>query len=133
MNIAAPKGPGKARTVLPPIPNKAAGAQRGKFAKAELQQTFPEANVQSEVYLRTKDAKIAKDPLTDTGRRIDLAVIEDQSVLDLIEVTSLTAPKAPQIAKERRIREAGGVYIRDRETGQLLTVSEVVTRLWRKP
>jgi hypothetical protein len=57
-------------------------------------------------------------------RRVDDAVIENRQARTF-EVTSLTAKKEEQQRKEKRIREAGGTYIHDRRTGQIVPVADV--------
>lgn len=115
------------------LKNRRDGLKREAQTEAELKQQYPDASVQREQYLRTSDGKIAKDPLTGEGRRVDHVVVEDGQVVDSVETTSMTSDKADQIAKENRIRAAGGTYIRDRDTGDLLDMSNVPTRLERKP
>jgi hypothetical protein len=44
----------------------------------------------------------------------------------------VSANKAAQISKEMRIRNKGGVYIRDNTTGKLLKISHIKTRIVRK-
>jgi hypothetical protein len=83
------------------------------------------------VYLRDKDGKIVRDARTGTARRLDHVVIKDGKVLAIRETTSLTATKTSQSLKETRIRESGGVYIRDRKTGSLIDVSKVKTQVDR--
>lgn len=68
--------------------------------------------VHSECYLRAEDGRIALDPETGEARRVDFCVVKNGEVVDSIEVTSPTAPKEMQSAKEARIREAGGHFIR---------------------
>lgn len=65
-----------------------------------------------------------KDPDTGERRRIDTAVIESGEA-QTFEVTSLTANKVDQIAKEGRVRLDGGTYIRDRTTKELVSVKGV--------
>ncbi len=62
-----------------------------------------------------------KDPRTGERRRIDTAVIENGKALTF-EVTSPTANKFDQLAKENRIIESGGKYISDRKTRKLIPV-----------
>ena len=62
--------------------------------------------------MRDSEGKIVRDPETGEARRIDFVVVKDGKVVDSIEVTSETADKTGQTAKEERIREAGGSYIR---------------------
>lgn len=112
--------------------NQLAGSSREALARAELEALFPGASVQNEVYLRFADGKRALDPITGEGRRIDAVVLHNGRALDSVEVTSQTANKAAQIAKEMRIRENGGTFVRDRVTRNLIDVSQVPTRIVRK-
>ncbi len=112
---------------------KRAGVGREGLVGTELKQQYPGASVQAEQYLRTPDGLRALDPLSGTGRRIDHVVIQNGVVVDSVETTSMNASKAAQIAKENRIREQGGTYVRDRDTRQLLDINQVQTRIVRKP
>jgi YD repeat-containing protein len=112
---------------------QAAGAARQVLVDGELALQFPGASIQAERSLRTVDGVLAIDPLTGTGRRIDTVVIQDGQALASIETTSLNANKAAQIAKEMRIRQAGGTFVRDKVTGQLIDLSQVPTQIVRKP
>lgn len=113
--------------------NRIDGTARQALVDSELAVQYPLASIQSESYLRLGTGRRAIDPLTGTARRIDSVVIQDSRVLDSVETTSMTASKDAQILKEMRIREAGGTFVRDRSTGQLLDISEVPTRIVRKP
>jgi len=112
--------------------NQEAGYIREAEELASLKIQNPTASVQSERYLRTADGKIAKDPLTGEARRVDFAVIENGQVKRMVETTSLTADKTDQTLKERRIRAAGGTYIRDKQTRKLIDVSNVQTEVVRR-
>lgn len=112
--------------------NQLAGSGREALARAELETQFPGASIQNEVYLRGANGKRAIDPFTGEARRIDSVVIQDGRVLDSVEVTSQTANKAAQIAKENRIRQNGGTFVRDRATGNLIDISQIPTRIVRK-
>lgn len=110
------------------IKNKLDGLAREKEVGEELEKKYPseEGNqIVSEAYLRDKDGVIVKDFVTGEARRVDFMVVKDGRVIDSIEVTSKTADKAEQIAKEERIRKAGGNYIRDNE-GNLAEISSAV-------
>ena len=109
--------------------NRVDGAARQEAVQAELMRDYPEEqgyHIESEVYLRNQDGSVARDPLVQEGnvlegtRRLDFVVIKDGQVIKSVEVTSETAPKALQSAKEDRIREAGGNYVLDRSTGKLV-------------
>lgn len=117
-----------ATEVLPnqPITNKANGLKReNKVFKELKKQHSPKDGyeVLSEQYLRDKTGKIVVDPQSGKARRIDFIVVnKNGTVTDSIEVTSLTADKTAQIAKENRIREIGGNYIKDKK-GNLYEIS----------
>lgn len=111
-----------------PIQNKIDGLQRETEVKKELEKKYPPEQgytILSEVYLRDENGKIAKDPQTGKARRIDFVVVKDGTVIESIEVTSQTADKHNQLAKENRIRNDGGSYIRD-NNGELIKVPESV-------
>lgn len=104
--------------------NREAGANREELAHQELQGEFPKDGykIEREQYLRDKDGNIVKDPETGEARRIDFTVSKNSQIVKSIEVTSETAPKDAQIAKENRIKDAGGNFIKDRDTGQLIEI-----------
>ncbi|MBI4664768.1 MAG: hypothetical protein HY735_38760 [Verrucomicrobia bacterium] len=113
------------------IANAVTGRAREMRVIAKLEGRFGQAAVQREQYLRTAEGKIAIDPKTGEARRVDVAIVQDAQGRFLVEVTSKTADKAAQIAKEVRIRARGGTFIRDRVSGQLIDVSQIPTRLIR--
>ncbi|HEY4481347.1 MAG TPA: pre-toxin TG domain-containing protein, partial [Candidatus Brocadiaceae bacterium] len=113
------------------VQNKKAGDLREAAEEAKLKQSNPGADVQNQRYLRDKDGKIVKDPVTGEGRRIDHVVIKDKKAVDAVETTSQTANKKQQMAKEERIRNAGGSYVRDKKTKELIDVKDVPTRVVR--
>lgn len=117
------------------IKNKEEGMQREAEVLQELKEKFPEEGgfkIEQEVYLRDEDGKIVKDPVTGEARRIDFVVTKDGEVVESIEVTSQTADKTAQIAKEDRIRECGGNYIKD-SNGNLVEIpSDVKTKIERR-
>ena len=97
------------------IPNKKDGLRRENKVQSELQEKYPESEgykIESERLLRDSNGKKAIDPETGTGRRVDFVVDKDGNIVDSIEVTSKTADKTAQIAKETRIRENGGNYVK---------------------
>lgn len=117
--------------------NREAGANREEQAFEDLNEEFSEEDgckVLREQYLRDEDGNIVKDPETDQARRLDFVVIKDGEVAKTIEVTSETAPKDAQIAKEHRIRESGGNFIKDPDTGELIEIpKDVQTEVRRYP
>lgn len=112
--------------------NKRNGTKREEATEKELKDQHPDASVQREQYLRDQDGNIVRDPLTGSARRVDHAVIKDGKVVDLVETTSQTADKAGQIAKENRILNEGGTFIRDRTTGRQVPIGETPVRIIRR-
>ena len=107
------------------------GAEREAKTAAELaaKKTSDEV-VQGQRLLRDAEGKKVIDQATGTGRRVDHAVINrEANTAKTYETTGMDVSKKAQIEKEGRIREAGGTYIRDKETRQLVPVqktSEVI-------
>ena len=66
--------------------------------------------------------KKAIDPVTKTGRVVDHVVIKDGKAC-IYETTRLGASKDAQLAKEQRILDNGGNYIRGKETRELVPVN----------
>ena len=117
------------------IKNKLDGLAREKEVREELEKKYsPEEGYQivSEAYLRDRDGNIVKDPVTGEARRVDFMVVKDNKVVDSIEVTSKTADKTEQTAKEERIRDAGGNYIRDNEGNLVEIPSAIHTHIERR-
>jgi len=112
--------------------SRVAGKAREEARTAELAAEHGQEAVQREMYLRTPDGKIAKDVETGTGRRIDHVVIKDGKAVKSEETTSMTASKSAQNAKENRIRDDGGTFVKDRTTGQLVDLKDVPTDLHRR-
>ena len=108
--------------------NQFEGVRRETETLADLRVQYPNARIQSQVYLRTADGKWARDPLTGEARRLDFVVIENGRVLDVVETTSIGARKTEQFRKEQRIRAEGGTFIRDRIDRCLLDACDVQTR-----
>ncbi len=118
-----------------PIKNKQDGLRREKEVEEELKKQYPEEEgyeILSEVYLRDKDGKIVKDPITGEARRIDFVILKDGKVVASIEVTSKTADKTDQTAKENRIRENGGNYIKDSDGNLIEIPNSIQTRIERR-
>ena len=109
------------------LKNMELGAMREDQAYSELKEEYPKQkgyNVEREQYLRDIDGNIVKDNQTNESRRIDFIVTKDNVAVISIEVTSKTAPKELQSAKEERIRANGGNFVKDRETGKLVNIPE---------
>jgi len=109
------------------------GTVRERANAARLAEQYPGASVQNQVYLRDANGKIVKNPITGSGRRLDHVIIENGSVRTIRETTSMTANKALQQAHEAAVRAAGGVFVRDRISGNLINVSDIPTLLDRIP
>lgn len=118
-----------------PIQNKLDGIAREKDVRSELIEKYPESqgyNIVGEAYLRDKDGNIVRDPNTGHARRIDFVVIKDGKAVNSIEVTSKTADKTSQMAKEERIRRAGGNFIKDTNGNLTIIPSNVHTQIERR-
>jgi hypothetical protein len=118
-----------------PIQNKQEGLRRENEVYGELKGKYPPEKgftIESEAYLRDEDGKIARDPVTGEGRRIDFIVTKNNTIVDSIEVTSKTAFKDEQTAKEERIRDNGGNFIRDNNYNLLEVPKGLHTRIERR-
>lgn len=87
--------------------------------------------VMSERVLRDKNGNVVKDSQTNTARRIDFIVAKNGTIIKSFEVTSKTAPKNEQMAKEYRIRDNGGNYIKDNNGNMLRIPNNVQTDIVR--
>lgn len=115
--------------------NKLDGCERENQVEKELREQYPESEgyqIIKEAFLRDKDGNYVLDPETGKRRRIDFVVVKDGKVVKSVEVTSLTAPKENQMAKEKRIREAGGNYILDKDGNLVEFPDEVETEIERR-
>lgn len=83
---------------------------------------FGNDRVLSERYLLDKNGNFVFDPKTSTRRRLDHVLIGDDGKARAIEVTSKNANKDAQMRKEERIRAVGGVFVRNKTTGELVEV-----------
>jgi hypothetical protein len=109
------------------------GARREKETHDQLKQQNPGKSVQRERYLRDKDGKIIRDPKTGEARRVDHAVIDrEKERARTYETTGPDVSKVEQMAKETRIREEGGIYIRDQETRKIVP-TEGPSQIIRRP
>ncbi|WP_169703222.1 hypothetical protein [Candidatus Kuenenia stuttgartiensis] len=112
------------------------GDFREKNVFSELKENYPEKDgykIFPERYLCDKEGKIVRDTVSREARRIDFLIGTDREIMKSIEVTSEKAPKEMQLAKEERIREQGGNYIRLPETGELIIFpSNIKTEIWRR-
>lgn len=118
--------------------NKLDGIAREEKVLEELVSKFGNKNVIREALIRDVNGIPIKDVITNEARRIDFVVKEGDRILRSIEVTSETAPKTLQTAKELRIleqaKDLGGAFIKDPNTGELIKFDEnLVTDIRRLP
>ncbi len=120
------------------VKNKLDGIAREEKVLEELLEKHADdgADIIREAYLRDANGNIIRDTITNEARRIDYIVSDGKKVIESIEVTSETAVKAAQTAKELRIleqaRKMGGAFIKDPNTGELIEFGvEVVTEIRR--
>ncbi len=109
---------------LQTIKNKIEGDRREVEFLDKLKKKNPGKTIQCQCYLRDSSGKSVKDPETGERRRVDNVVIDGKNG-KAYEVTSQTADKSAQIEKEIRIRNAGGEYVRNRSTGELVRIGKV--------
>lgn len=117
------------------VKNKRDGCERENKVEEELRNKYPESEgyqIVKEAYLRDENGNYVIDPETGKRRRIDFVVVKDGKVVESIEVTSMTAPKEEQMAKEKRIREQGGNYIYDNDDNLVEFPPEVETHIERR-
>ena len=116
--------------------NRISGAAREEAVASELADKYPPESgyhIERECFLRDETGKITVDPNTGESRRVDFEIIKDGEVVKSVEVTSETADKTAQLAKEERIRDTGGNYIVDHRTGELVRFApDVKTEVIRR-
>jgi hypothetical protein len=117
--------------------NRLAGQAREVAVASELETHFPVNggfHIEPQCPLRSETGSVVFDPVSGESRRLDFVVMKDGQCMKSIEVTSPNADKVFQLAKEARIREAGGNFVRDRASGELVPFkSDVQTEVWRRP
>jgi RHS repeat-associated protein len=94
------------------IRNKVEGDRREREAFDELQQMYPCCQVLKQRRMKDSRAKTVIDRVTGQYRVLDFVVVCEGRVVEIVEVTSPTASKRDQRAKESRIRNGGGKYIK---------------------
>lgn len=97
---------------------------------------FGKENVISQRHLRNADGKMVGlvDDIVQEGRkgsRILDFVVKTKDGWKGIEVTSKTAPKIVQSAKEEIIRASGGNFVRHPVTKELIELSDDISRIIR--
>ncbi|MET3701690.1 RHS repeat-associated protein [Citrobacter sp. UYEF32] len=118
------------------IPNKVSGDAREAKLLKRLQNMFGKENVISQRHLRNADGKMVGlvDDIVQEGRkgsRILDFVVKTKDGWKGIEVTSKTAPKIVQSAKEEIIRASGGNFVRHPVTKELIELSDDISRIIR--
>ena len=117
------------------VQNKLDGCRRENEVGKELEKKYPEKEgykVLRERELCDRDGNPVVDEKTGSKRRIDFVVVKDGKVVDMVEVTSKDAPKREQLAKEYRIRDNGGNYIKDYDGKVCRIPDNVETRVERR-
>ncbi|SMB87932.1 RHS repeat-associated core domain-containing protein [Pasteurella testudinis DSM 23072] len=107
------------------LKNKVDGLAREKRAQDILERRYGKENVLRERILRDANGKKVLDPLTNSGRRVDFVVKGKDGVWRPIEITSKTAPKFEQLAKETRISSIGGTFVRNPITKELIPIEGI--------
>ena len=97
------------------IQNKKDGDAREALHKKDLDAQYGADRILSQKHLRNKKGEIVSDPVTGESRKLDFVIkgAGKNGGGHAQEVTSLTASKTAQRAKELRIRNSGGIYVRD--------------------
>ncbi|EAS1759918.1 type IV secretion protein Rhs, partial [Salmonella enterica] len=118
------------------IPNKVAGDNREAKLLKRLQSIFGKGNVLSQRHLRNAQGKMVGlvDDVVQEGRkgsRILDFVVKTKDGWKGIEVTSKTASKVAQSAKEEIIRASGGGFVRHPVTKELIELSDDISRIIR--
>nr|WP_240155428.1 RHS repeat-associated core domain-containing protein [Pantoea multigeneris] len=109
------------------IQNKIDGTAREIRSQAILERRYGKDNVLRERYLRDMNGKSVKDPMTGERRRIDFVVKGQDGKWRPVEITSRTTTKDAQLDKELRIHEAGGVFVRNPNTRELIQLDDIST------
>lgn len=110
--------------------NRENGSLREEKALGDIKKEFPESEgfkYHQEAYLRDEQGNIIRDQLSGEARRIDILVAKEGKIYKSFEVTSESALKELQLAKEERIRQTGGNFILDRDTWTLIELPKNVT------
>lgn len=117
--------------------NKLDGTAREEKVLDDLISKNGEDNVIREALLRDKDGVPIKDPETGEARRIDFIVTQGKKIIESIEVTSETADKTLQMAKQTRILEEaverGGAFIKDKSGDLIEFTVDIITEIRRLP
>lgn len=117
--------------------NREDGMRREAQVFDSLNSEYPESDgyrILEERNLLNENGEFASDPETGERRRLDFVVADGNGeACRVLEVTSPVAPKELQSAKESRIRDSGGTFVRDPETQRLVDVAKIQTEIIRIP
>lgn len=117
--------------------NKLDGTAREEQVMKDLVSKNGENNIIREALLRNKDGIPIKDPESGEARKIDFIVTKGEKVIESIEVTSETADKTSQMAKQARILEQaekqGGAFIKDKHGDLIEFTRDIITEIRRLP
>lgn len=117
--------------------NKLDGIAREEKVLEDLISANGKENIIREALLRDKDGIPIRDPESGEARRIDFIVIQGKKIIESIEVTSKTADKTLQMAKETRILETaaerGGAFIKDKSGMLIEFTADISTKIRRLP
>lgn len=106
------------------VKNKMDGIAREERVGKNLISKYGKDNVIREAYIRDAKGRPIKDPMGEGARRLDFVVYKNNEVSKVFEVTSKTANKEAQVAKEKRILDlaakCGDAFIKDLNTGKLI-------------
>lgn len=91
--------------------NRETGDLRELEELAHLQKLYPNATILRRKTLFDADRNKIIDSVDSKGRQLDFVVVENNKVLDVVETTGFAVPKSSQIAREDRIRTAGGQFV----------------------
>ena len=117
------------------VKNKLDGCGRENEGVRDTEKKYPVKEgykVCRERELCDRNGNAVVDEQTGQKRRIDIVVVKDGKVVDMVEVTSKTAPKQEQLQKEYRIRSMGGNYIKDDNGNVCRIPNNVETRVDRR-
>jgi RHS repeat-associated protein len=94
------------------LDNKREGDRRENEVFNDLKSQYPCCQILKQRRLRDSNGRTVIDPVTGSYRILDFVVVCNGRVVEIIEVTSPTAPKKKQRQKESRIRKGGGKYVK---------------------
>lgn len=116
------------------VENKRAGVAREEKVLKTLSKKYKAKDgydVIREAIIRDANGNPIIDTVTNQARRIDFVVTKGEKAIESVEVTSKTANKAAQIAKEARIRDTGKVFVKNSKGELVELAKDLVTDIWR--